>query len=219
MFENTDGIIFDLDGTLVDSMWIWSKIDIEFIKEKALEITPEELMKEIAHFSFMETAQYFRDRFNMEETREEIAQEWMDKAYYEYTHNVKPKNGLRDFLENMKKKNIRMAVASSNSKKLVVACLEALDLIKYFEAVVTTDEAGSHSKSDPDVFLYAADKLKTMPSKTIVFEDVVNAMAGARRAGMRVIGIKDRFQTLPDSEVLKVCDAYMEDYTTFAPFI
>lgn len=215
MFKDTEGVIFDLDGTLVDSMWIWSKIDLDFINERNLSITPEELMGAVAHFSFLETAQYFKDRFNLPETKHEIAQIWLGMAVKEYGENVKLKKGVREFLELLKNKGIKMGVASSNSKDLVLTCLKANYIEEYFNVVVTTDEAGASSKSDPDVYLYAADKMGIKPEKSVVFEDVLHAMKGAKKAGMKVIGIRDIHSGAPETDILNVCELYLNDFTSF----
>ncbi len=215
MFKETEGVIFDLDGTLVDSMWIWSKIDLDFINERKLSITPEELMGAVAHFSFLETAQYFKDRFNLPETKFEIARIWHGMAVKEYGENVRLKKGVREFLKLLKSKGIKMGVASSNAKDLVMTCLKANEIDEFFNVVVTTDEAGASSKSEPDVYLYAAEKMGIQPEKALVFEDVLHAMKGAKKAGMKVIGIRDIHSGAPEIEILNVCEVYLNDFTSF----
>ncbi len=216
MLNEIDGVIFDLDGTLVDSMWIWSKIDLDFIEERGLQMTPAELMEAVAHFSFMETAQYFKTRFALPETIEEIAGIWNRQAEIHYTTNVFLKNGVREFLLSLKAQGIKMGVASSNSRHLVQSCLDSLAISHYFHTVVTTDESGAVSKSQPDVYLLAARRMAVEPDRTLVFEDVFSAMQGAKGAGMRVIGIKDKHTQLSDDSVLEICEAYLEDFTTLA---
>ena len=128
MFKSIKGVIFDLDGTLVDSMWIWTKIDLDFIQALNLDTTPDEIMTNVAHFSFHETARYFRSKFKIEKSIEEIKSLWIDAAMHEYSTNVFLKAGVREFLEELYAKGIKMAVATSNTRELLSACLDANDI-------------------------------------------------------------------------------------------
>ena len=114
MFENIKGAIFDLDGTLVDSMWVWSQIDIDYLKSKGYEM-PENLNSEICHLSFIQTANYFKERFNLSDSIETISNDWHNMAFKHYSENVKLKNGVKQFLDKLKEKNIKIALATSNS--------------------------------------------------------------------------------------------------------
>ncbi|MBR4753559.1 MAG: HAD family phosphatase, partial [Lachnospiraceae bacterium] len=98
MLENIDAIIFDLDGTLVDSMWMWKDIDLEFLGERGLELPPT-LQKEIEGMSFNETAELFIERFKLTETIDELKVIWNDMAYDKYAHVVRPKPGAIRFLD------------------------------------------------------------------------------------------------------------------------
>ena len=216
MFKSIKGVIFDLDGTLVDSMWIWTKIDLDFIQALNLDTTPDEIMTNVAHFSFHETARYFRSKFKSEKSIEEIKSLWIDAAMHEYSTNVFLKAGVREFLEELYAKGIKMAVATSNTRELLSACLDANDIWKYFDVLVTTDEASAKSKSPPDVYLLAARSLGISPSDIVVFEDVPHAMAGARSAGMRVVGVKDAYTALSDLEAAQLSDLFITDFTDLA---
>lgn len=212
MYQNIKGVIFDLDGTLVDSMWVWSKIDVDFINKRAVDVSPDEIMKDVAHYSFVEVAQYFKDRFNMTESIEEIMQEWNDAALVEYSENVKLKSGVLDLLKILKKNNIKTAIATSNSHKLLKTAVEANGISDYFDVYVTTDDAGAKSKIDPDVYLYAAGKIGVAPEECVVFEDVPSAMEGARKAGMKVIGVNDRYTIIEEDRKNELCSHFIEDF-------
>ena len=212
MFETVKGVIFDLDGTLVDSMWIWTKIDTDFIRHLELDLTPEELMKDVAHFSFHETASYFKDQFTRPLSVEEIKEHWIEAAETEYATNVFLKAGAREFLEQLKRKGIKMAVATSNTRRLLSACLDFNDIAQYFDALVTTDESAAKSKSQPDVYLLAARSIGISPKDIVVFEDVPHAMRGARAAGMRVVAVKDRYSALSEIQALELADLYISDF-------
>lgn len=139
MLEDIDAIIFDLDGTLVDSMWMWKDIDLEFLGERGLELPPT-LQKEIEGMSFNETADLFIERFNLTETKDELKVIWNDMAYDKYAHVVRPKPGIIRFLDRARKAGYKMGIASSNSIELINAALANYDLFDYFDCIVSAND-------------------------------------------------------------------------------
>ena len=131
MNKQYDAVIFDLDGTLIDSMWVWEKIDETFLSELGLTV-PKDMDKILEGKSFTETAVYFRERFKLEMSIEAIKERWNEMAWEFYTHKVPLKEGAKDFLVWLKEKNIKMGSATSNSIELVEAVLEALNIRDYF---------------------------------------------------------------------------------------
>lgn len=216
MFQDTQAVIFDLDGTLVDSMWVWKKIDDDFIKDNQLNISSEELMEDVAHFSFTEVAEHFKRKYGLTQSVAEIKAGWQQAAEREYSSNVYLKAGAKHFLERLKEKGIRLAVATSNSRHLLTICLVANGILDYFDALVTTDETQAKSKSEPDVYLLAADKLGVAPENCVVFEDIPHAMRGAKRAGMRVVAVSDAHTATIPEELEEICELLIEDFTALA---
>ena len=103
MLKDIDAVIFDLDGTLVDSMWVWKKIDEEYLSSHGKEV-PNELNRELEGKSFRETAQYFKERFELSKSVEEIEEDWHNMAWDKYEHEVRLKNGVKKFLDYLKDK-------------------------------------------------------------------------------------------------------------------
>lgn len=124
MLENIKAVLFDLDGTLVDSMWMWEDIDIEYLGRYGYELPPE-LQKDIEGMSLSETAVYFKERFSIPESLEEIKSTWMDMARDKYTNKVPLKPGAREFLVWLRQQGIRTGIASSNGIELVETVLKA----------------------------------------------------------------------------------------------
>lgn len=210
MLENIKGAIFDLDGTLVDSMWVWNKIDIDYLTSKGHKM-PDNLKEEISHLSFNQTAMYFKERFNIEDPLEQILKDWHDMAFNEYAHNVKLKAGVKEFLDKLKCNNIKIALATSNSTVLLEACLKNNGIFEYFDSITTTDEV-KNGKNCPDVYLLAASKLDISPSNCIVFEDIVPAVKGAKKANMKVVAVYDEVSSCDKNTLSELSDRYINNY-------
>ena len=122
--------IFDLDGTLVDSMWVWEQIDIDFLKSKGY-TPPKDLKDDITHLTFRQTAEYFKDRFNLSDSIDEITDTWNNMAYDFYSSKVKLKEGVIPFFNKLKSLNIKIGLATSNSLPLLEATLKIMVFIIY----------------------------------------------------------------------------------------
>lgn len=208
--KRIEAVIFDLDGTLIDSMWVWSKIDIEFLTKRNIEV-PTDIDKEVEGMSFTETAQYFKERFKLDMSIEEIKTEWSQMAWEFYTKKITLKEGAREFLEILKEQGIKMGIATSNNIQLVEAILEALDIKAYFTQVRTSCEVG-RGKPFPDIYLKVAEDLQVEPSHCLVFEDIPNGIRAGKNAGMRTWGIRDRQDEMMWEEVREVSDDQVEGY-------
>lgn len=211
MLANIKGTIFDLDGTLVDSMWVWSQIDIDYLKTKGHSM-PEDLRNKISHLSFSQTAIYFKERFNLDDSIDEILDDWHKMAFNHYSNDVKLKLGAKDFLNHLKASDIKIGLATSNSVPLLEACLKNNGIYDYFDSITTTDEV-SNGKNCPDVYLLAADKLGISPKDCLVFEDILPAIQGAKAANMKVIAVKDDECLDSKEELLKYADKYIHSFT------
>lgn len=214
MLKNIDGAIFDLDGTLVDSMWVWEKIDVDYLKNLGIE-KPENLKEEINHLSFDGTAKFFKDAFNISESIDEIKKCWLEMAYKEYSENIKLKPGVKTFLDFLKKSDIKIALATSNCDELLRVVLQANGILHYFDSITRTDEV-SRGKNFPDVYLLAAERLGVSPEKCIVFEDILPAVQGAKSAGMKVIAVEDSYCDTSKTDMLKHVDNYISSYDELA---
>lgn len=203
--------IFDLDGTLVDSMWVWEQIDIDYLTEKGKTI-PKNLKEDINHLSFQQTAEYFKERFQLNDSIEEIMNSWHLMAYEHYSKNIKLKTGALDFLNKLKSLGIKIGLATSNSIQLLEAVLHNNNIYHLFDAITITDEV-KKSKDNPDIYLLAAKKLNVNPKDCMVFEDIIAAVEGAKLAGMKVTAIYDKSAEHQKDILLEKCDRYIYDYT------
>ena len=210
MLEHTKAVIFDLDGTLMDSMWLWTDIDIEYLGRYGFALPPD-LQKSIEGMSFTETAYYFKERFSIPDSIEEIKEEWKQMAFHKYAYEVRMKPGALSFLKRLRKAGIRMAIASSNSRDLIIACLKNNGIESYFDYIVTSCEVAK-GKPAPDIYLHAAGLLQTHPKECFVFEDIPMGILAGKNAGMRVCAVEDSFSENQRDEIRKLADYTIKSY-------
>ncbi|MEG0132893.1 MAG: HAD family phosphatase [Clostridium sp.] len=217
MFKDIKAAIFDMDGTIVDSMWLWNEIDKEYLAKHGFDV-PSCLTQEIAHLSFDEVANYFKDKFNLSYTVDEIKTHWNDMALEAYSNKVKLKPGVIEFFKTLKDNDIKIALATSNNALLLEACLKANGIYDYFDSVTLTSEV-SRGKDFPDVYLLCADKLGVNPSNCVVFEDLLAAIQGAKKAGMKVVGVYDEHSKKHHTDMKALADEFILDYVDLSSAI
>lgn len=208
--NNIKAAIFDLDGTLVDSMWVWEQIDIDYLKKKG-HIVPLNLKDKINHLSFNQTAMYFKEEFNLDDSIETIMSDWNTMAYVHYSKNITLKEGALEFLKRLKSSGIKIGLATSNSVILLEAVLKNNNIYSYFDSITTTSEV-SRGKDKPDVYLLAAEKLGITPTNCVVFEDIVPAVIGAKAANMKTIAIYDEAAKHDKNTLINLADKYINNY-------
>ncbi len=203
-------VIFDYDGTLVDSMWVWEHIDIDFCKRYEL-LLPEGYEEEIAYLSFEETAKYFCDRLDNNMTVDQVLVEFERMALREYSENVLCKPGVKNYLNLLKDRGVSIAIATSLSASLLNASLEANKIQDMFDAIALCDDCGC-GKSQSDVYFLAAEKVLANPSDCLVFEDVAQGIISAQRAGMSTGAVLDRGDHQNSEQVRQLADFSIESF-------
>lgn len=210
MLNDIQAVIFDLDGTLVDSMWMWYDIDVEYLGRYGLEC-PDDLQACIEGMSFSETAVYFKERFSLPDPLEKIKKDWNDMAWEKYLHEVPLKEGAFEFLCYCKEQDIRLGIATSNSRELVENIAEVHGLKNYFACIMTGCDVAK-GKPAPDIYLAVAEKLGVHPSHCLVFEDIVPGIMAGKNAGMKVCAVEDAYSVYQEEEKRALADYYIENY-------
>ncbi len=211
MLKDVEAVIFDLDGSLVDSMWLWHDIDIEYLAKFGIEV-PEGLESVIEGMCFSETAEYFKERFQIPDSLEQIKADWNQMAWDKYTHEVHLKKGALEFLKKCKEKGIKLGIATSNSRELVENATRVNGVYEYFDCIVTGCDVNK-GKPAPDVYLEAAKQCEANPQKCLVFEDIVPGILAGKAAGMKVCAVEDEYSCTQENEKKKLSDYYIYDYT------
>lgn len=210
MFNQIKAVIFDLDGTLVDSMGLWRDIDIEFLNARGIEYK-DDLQEKIEGMSFTETAVFCKDYYKLTESVEELKEIWNQMAEDKYRYEVQLKPGVMEFLEELKRRGIKMGIATSNSKELIAAVNEAYHFDRYISCVVTSCSV-NRGKPAPDVYLEAARQLSVLPEECLVFEDIVKGIEAGKNAGMMVCAVEDSFSAEQRERKKAISDYYIESY-------
>ena len=210
MFQDIDAVIFDLDGTLVDSMWIWKKIDIEYLGRFGIACPPD-LQSAIEGMSFSETAAYFKERFAIPDSTDQIKSDWNKMAREKYKNEVPLKRGAFAFIQKCRERGILLGIATSNSRELVEEVAKSLGVRDYFDVIKTACEVAK-GKPAPDIYLLAAEELKTLPSRCLVFEDIAPGIQAGKNAGMKVCAVEDAYSLQKKHEKQELADFYIHDY-------
>ena len=202
--------LFDLDGTLVDSMWMWKAIDIEYLGRFGLSCPPD-LQKAIEGMSFSETAIYFKERFSIPDSTDEIKAEWTRMSIDKYRTQVPLKKGAGEFLQSLKERQIPMGIATSNGRHIVDAVLTALKIDGFFSNITTGCEVAM-GKPAPDIYLKVAKELGASPETCLVFEDVPAGIQAGKAAGMTVVAVEDPFSRKMRREKEELADYFISDF-------
>lgn len=209
-FSKFKGAIFDFDGTLADTMYMWEHIDRMFFEKRGLEI-PDGYVKKIATMGFLQASLYTKELLGLMDTPEEIIAEWFDYALYEHTHNIFFKPGAIDFVKKLRNMGIKTAVATASDMKLIIPALENNNASELFDVVATTNET-KRAKGFPDVYELARDKMGLKTEECVVFEDVLEAVKGAKMGNFSTVGVYDERSREDIQEMKKLCDCYIYSF-------
>lgn len=207
------GAIFDLDGTLINSMKVWENADYVLARKYGFE-PDQEYWDKVTACSFLEGAAYITERFNLGKTAQEIANELYAVALNYYKYEIKLKKGAKKILKKLKADGFKIAVATSNVEEMTFAALKSNGIFEYFDAFVYCDTVGKN-KSFPDVYQAAAEALGLTADECYVFEDVPYAIDGAKKAGAEVIGVYDEYSAEKEEQMRQKADRYIMSLEDF----
>ena len=174
--DQCSAVIFDLDGTLIDSMGMWHEIDVEYLMRFGIE-APEDLQKELEGLTYTEVAQYFKDRFHISDPISVIGDTWIQMAGEKYRKSIPLKPGVREFLADVKARNHKTAITSSNHLQLIEDILKIHGIYDYIDAITTCDDVGL-GKPDPKSTRSQPENSGSIPPSCLVFEDIPGRHSG-----------------------------------------
>ncbi len=194
--EGVKLLIFDLDGTLLDSMSVWNDVDVEFLGRYGYEVTPE-YTDMVKRASIEDAARYTQTKYRIPLTWQEIVDTWESMVYEFYRYEVKLKEGTKEYLEEAKRLGFSLAVTTALSRKNAAAALMSTGIRDLFDCVITLEDLGGKiNKSSPDIFLRVTDYVSATgnpvtPDKALVFDDVLQSLEGARSGGFLTCAVYD----------------------------
>lgn len=203
-------IIFDLDGTLIDSMPVWRGTGKNYLEKHNLPV-PEDLISILKKQTLPETAAYFRENLGATQSVQEICDEVISYVSYEYAHRIPLKPYVREYLEMEHKRGTKMCILTASEAGYIHLALERLNVLPYFDFVATCTEIGGN-KNDPEIFERIMKRLGGTLEDTIIFEDAYYAIQGAKSGGFTVYAIADRSAENEKEAIQKTADRYIESY-------
>lgn len=210
MLAGKKGAIFDLDGTLLDSMGVWRRIDEDFLGKRGIRV-PDDYLKAITAKNFKDAADYTIERFGLKESADAIMTEWFDMAIDAYTNDVALKPFVKEYMQMLRENDVKIAAATSSDARLFEPCLKHHGIYEWFDAFSVTAEV-KRGKGYPDVYENAAEKLGLKAADCVVYEDILKGVEGAKLGGFYVIGVEDVHSSYEKEEIQKEADRYI---TTF----
>lgn len=186
------GAIFDFDGTLMDSMYVWENMASDYLLNRG--VPPHAgLQEKFKTLSIYQAACYYRDEYGIADSPERITAEINAMVEKAYKYDVLPKAGVREFLQKLKLHGVKMCIATATDSHLIKAALSRCELSEYFGAIFTCTEIGK-GKDEPDIYIAALEFMGTPKNETFVFEDAYFAVNTAKKAGFPVAGVYDKYE-------------------------
>ncbi len=195
------GIIFDLDGTLLDSMSVWENVDRDFLEENGCVYSPV-VSDTVKKMTIYDSADYFKREFSLEHSCEYIINRIEEMVSEKYFYSIPLKNGVYETVKRLHEGGIKMCVATATYNRLAEAALKRLGLYDMLDFILTCSDVGS-GKDDPEIFLRSAEKMGFDISETAVIEDSLHCIETAKKADFFTIGIYD---TIAEGEWEKICE-------------
>ncbi len=206
-----DALIFDLDGTILDSMTLWNQVDIEFLSSRGFEVTPDytDFVKRV---SIDKATEYTKERYNLKESPEEIKDTWNSMVFKAYSNSVMLFDGVYEYITSASDMGFRIAAATALTRVNAEAALNNNGILDLFDALITLENLGDGiDKSTPDVYLKTAKALDVIPERCLVFEDVEAAIKGAKLGNFKVTCCYDKIGAGSEESWMRMCS--ISDYS------
>ena len=210
------GAIFDFDGTLFDSMFVWETAGEIYLSSLGIN-TKENLKNSLKSMSLVQSAIYIAEKYNLKLDTQEIMDGINKTVENFYFYTVQPKQGVIELLELLKSMNVKMCIATATDRYQVEAALKRCDMDKYFSEIFTCTEVG-FGKDEPIIFQKAMEHLDTSKDDTVIFEDAYHAVKTAKSNGFLTVAVYDSSEDR-QSEIRLLVDCYLNDFTQVDTFL
>lgn len=205
---NIKGAIFDLDGTLLESLTVWDHVGEIFLEQKGIEPEPG-LNKILKPLSLMQAAQYFRRRYAISDSEEQILSQVDSIMTDQYTCFIPLKKGARDCIRRMESRGVKLCAATATSRLLAESALRRLEILDCFDFILTCTECGA-GKDEATIYEEALSRLGTERENTVVFEDSYYAIKTAKRAGFYVVAVQENHSLNDADRISRTADEFIQ---------
>ena len=204
-------VIFDMDGTLIDSTGIWHEIDKEFFAKRGMEL-PKDYAQHIVHLGLTQAAVYTKETYHLNESIQDIMKEWHDMSIDMYKYHVPLKEGALELLRLFKSNGIKMAIATANDEPLYRPCIDRLGIGEYFDEIADVNTA-KEGKQSAKIYLDLAKKLASEPRNTLVLEDMPTCVKTAFKSGFLTVAVYDDASKAYNQEKKDNSHLFVKDFS------
>ena len=205
-----DAVIFDMDGTLIDSTSLWHEIDKKFFSKRNMEL-PSDYAQNIVHLGLAQAAKFTKEHYGIKESEQEIMDEWHQMSIDMYRNDVKLKDGAIEILEFFEKRNIPMAIATANDDTLYMPCIERLGIGKYFSHIADVNSI-KEGKQSAKIYEYLANKMSVKKENVLVIEDMPTCIKTAHQNGFITVAVYDNASKDYEQEKIANSDLYISNF-------
>lgn len=212
-----DAAIFDLDGTLVNSMPFWQGLADGFLSQFG-KTSDNEIKKQLKPLTMSNAGRLLREKYLPEYSYEQVDSMLNEYVYREYIEKIAAKHGVKNFLFALKCKGVRMCVATATDREYATALLDRLHMLDYFSVVLCCADLKT-TKNEPKIYDAAFDILGRSRETTYIFEDSLHCIETAKKANYNVVGVRDVHTANYEDKIIKLSDIFIKDYDDFRGMI
>ena len=208
--KSINAVIFDMDGTLIDSTSLWHEIDKQFFAKRNMEL-PSDYAQHIVHLGLKQAAVYTKETYHLEESVQDIMDEWHQMSLDMYRNDVNLKPGALELLELFKISGVKLAIATANDEELYMPCIERLGIGKYFDFIADVNNV-KEGKQSARIYEYLAEKMGSKKENTLVIEDMPTCVKTAYQNGFVTIAVYDNASKKYDNEKKSNSDLFINNF-------
>ena len=208
--EKLKAYIFDLDGTLLDSMQVWNSVLLGCLDERKI-FYPKTIMRDIAALGLYRTCEYLHERYLPDESADELFAHFTSSMKKQYDNVITLKPNAEKLLRHLKAQGVSLNVLTAGVHSLFDGCLKRLDVEKYFDNIWSTEDF-CLKKTDKNIYTEVAKRLGVVPSECAMLDDNVYALKAAKAAGFCAIGVYDEVEKAAKTQMLSNTDLYIQDF-------